>query len=395
MLALLLIIGLQAGEIVVTGKRLEAAQQACVRGGCTPLRDAQASIALAEAQFRKGDYLIAKRTLAAAVARNRDHAANAPKPVAALYEAYATVAYHEGDRESFRRAVAGQVHTLRDNLPAGDPAVTAVAPALGDMWIKLGHYHQAEMSLRSAEADAIRAGQDRAAMLVALRRAWLIAAFDDRPRANRMLDELERRSIAQDAGLRTALRVVRFRINAASADDAQVASFAAALARDQGAPPVLLWSPRLPMGNIAATRAESRKFGGPDPLAPRSSDVAGLQWVDVGYWIRPDGHTDDVEILRGTRSADWGPAIVWQISGRRYMPLKAETAPAAGDAPGLYRIERVTRHSRYTFPGGSFIRRRVQEDGYEYLDLTRPSDQAGTSPMTGPVDAPEKTISRN
>jgi hypothetical protein len=69
MLALLLLIQSQTGDIVVTGQRLVDAQAACVRGECTPLRDAQASIALAEARFRTGSYFDAKRTLAAAVAR--------------------------------------------------------------------------------------------------------------------------------------------------------------------------------------------------------------------------------------------------------------------------------------------------------------------------------------
>lgn len=123
MFTLLLMVQAATADIVIKGKRLVEAQAECAKGNCTPLRDATATIALAESQFRDGEYLKAKRLLAAAVARNKDKAGSDPRPVAALYEAYATVAIHEGDRDTYRSAVADQVRVLRDHLPADDNAV--------------------------------------------------------------------------------------------------------------------------------------------------------------------------------------------------------------------------------------------------------------------------------
>lgn len=127
LLALLLAVQPAAPEVVVTGKRLESMHEECAKGGCSPLRDAQVSIAWAESHFREGRYVDAKRTLRDAASRNRVHAAAHPRPVAAIYEAYATVSWQEGDQHAYRRAVGDQVRTLRDNLPADDAHVRGAA----------------------------------------------------------------------------------------------------------------------------------------------------------------------------------------------------------------------------------------------------------------------------
>lgn len=155
MIGVVLAVMLQSpSDIVVTGQRLEQAHRRCAARQCTPLEDARASIAHAEALFRKGQYQPAKRLLATATARNRDRAATAPRPVAALYEACATVSLHEGDLVRHRGAVADQVRTLRDHLPADDPSVMDGVLVLGDMWLKLGNAAQAERAYRGAPADA-------------------------------------------------------------------------------------------------------------------------------------------------------------------------------------------------------------------------------------------------
>lgn len=143
MIAILLVMAASAAvgaetDIVVTGKRLDDANAECIARRCLPLRDAQVSIAWAERALRNGDYLAAKRGLAAAIARNRGFAAVAPKPVAALYEAYGTVTLQEGDLAAYKRAVGAQARTLREHLPPSDPAVIGAGLALGDMWLKAG-----------------------------------------------------------------------------------------------------------------------------------------------------------------------------------------------------------------------------------------------------------------
>ncbi len=376
MLALLLLLQTQPAEIVVNGKRLQEAEAVCIRSGCTPRRDAQVSIALAETQFRQGEYLHARRTLSAALARHRDAAATDPKPVAALYEALATVAMHEGDQDVYRRAVAGRIHTLRDNLPARDPSVVAATPALGDMWARLGNYPQAIASYRTAERAATEAGQDTAAMLAAIQQVWLTAAIGRPTRARQMLAAIETRPIAQDPGMRTLMRVMRFRLDARDADDATMTKLVDDLGRTQAANPVLVWAPAFPRDAVEAANADAQKFGLTDAVRTGPADVSDTEWIDVGFWIRPDGRTAEAEVLRGSRGAPWTRAMLAQVEGRRYAQAGAGPAnvvPGIGDgmvSAGLYRVERITKRTTYATPVGSLIRRRVPVEGFETLDLT-------------------------
>lgn len=367
MLSLLLLLQFPS-DIVVTGQRLVEVQAECARGGCTPLRDAQATIALAEVKFRDGAYQDAKKLLAAAISRNRDDASAAPRPVAAIYEAYSTVALHEGDKLDYRRAVANQVRVLKDNLPADDAAVVAASTALGDMWIELRDYRQAELTYRGIEENAREAGQDRAAMMAGMKLAWIQAARGEDRRAYALLNELEARPLAQNAGYATALRVLRLRIAARGADDAKVTELIAALNQGNEADPVLIWSPGYDSDAVTAANNDARKFGTTDAVQVRPSDYSPVTWVDVGFWIRPDGRTEDIEILRGTRARGWTGPVLRQIAARRY----SASGTGTGDQPGQgqYRVERYTQRTDYFTPTNSFIKRRVATGGFDVLDLT-------------------------
>jgi tetratricopeptide (TPR) repeat protein len=375
MFALFLLLQAAAPDIVVTGERLVEEQAKCARGECTPLRDARATIALAEQRFRSGEYVHAKGLLAAAISRNKDKGADAPRAVAAIYEAMATVSLHEGDQDDYRRAVAGQDKTLRDNLPADDVAVQASATALGDMWIKLGRYRQAESTFRGIEEQALAEGQAYPAMMAGMKRVWLAGALGKMREARAMLDALEQRQIAQEPGFRTALRVVRLRLAVRAGDEAEITRLAGTIAADKDTPPILIWQPPYPSDAIAEANNNARAFGWGDVLPVRSSDVASIQWVDVGFWVRPDGRIEEAEILRGSRSPAWAPAILKQVEGRRYV---AKANLGEEGAPGSYRIERVTRKNRYETPLGSNIRRRISAASFEVLDLT--ASEAATPP---------------
>jgi hypothetical protein len=310
MFALLLLVQAASPDIVVTGQRLVEEQAKCVRGECTPLRDAQATIALAEQRFRNGEYVQAKGLLAAAISRNKNKGAEAPRAVAAIYEAMATVSLHEGDQDDYRRAVAGQVKTLRDNLPADDVAVQASATALGDMWIKLGKFRQADASFHAIEDQALAEGRAYPAMMAGMKRVWLAGALGKARDARAMLDALERRPIAREPGFRTALRVVRLRLAVRAGDDAEITRLAGMIGTDQGGPPVLIWQPSYPGSAAVEANNSARTFDLVDAVPINSSDLASIQWVDVGFWIRPDGHTEEAEILRGSRAPAWAPAIL-------------------------------------------------------------------------------------
>lgn len=365
MIALMLFLQSQA-EIVVTGQRLVEVQEQCAKSGCTPLRDAQATIALAEVRFRDGNYQEAKRLLAAGTSRNESKAAEAPRAVAALYEAYATVALHEGSKADYRRATAKQVEILRDNLPPDDPAVLAASTVLGDMWIELQRYHEADAAFASAEKSAEEAGLPGTAFLANMKRIWIMSARGEHAKVQTMLEALEQRPIAQKPAYITVLRVMRLRLAARGADEAEINRLVAQIGEGQDGKPVLISAPPYEDDPTIAANKVARSFGGRDAVPMRSNDVTGIRWADVGFWIRPDGRTADVEVLRGVRSRKWLEPALNQIAGRRYSA--GSDTPASGQ--GVYRVERFTLRTEYAAPIGSLIARRGATGGYDVLDMT-------------------------
>ncbi|MBB4153459.1 tetratricopeptide (TPR) repeat protein [Sphingomonas jinjuensis] len=377
MLALLLLLQAISPDVIVTGKRLEEAQSLCARGACDPLRDAQASIALAEARFRSGGYREAKDILWAAILRNRRHAATDPKPVAAIYEAYATVALHDGDLKAYRIGVAGRVRTLRDHLPGDDTSVIAASSALGDMWINLENFRQADAAFDAVERDASRAGLARTAMIAGMKRVWLAAAMGNGATARLMLAQLYRRPIAREQAMRTALDVLALRIATRQASEQDIDRLVQQVKRTQGEPSALIYAPRWEERvSRTATRNASVAFRERDIFQPVAAEVENLSWIDVGFWIRPDGTTGDIAMLRSTYKPWWTGIALRQIAGRRYTALA--NADGADQGLGIYRIERITKRTRYVKPVNSLIERHVAADGYEVLDLTGPpSGKAG------------------
>ncbi len=373
MIALTFVLLLQTAnsDIIVSGKRLSDAHQTCVEQGCSPLRDAQASIAFAEQQFRDGAYLKARRTLEAAISRNKRHAATDPKPVSALYEAYATVSLHDGDLDAFKRAVGNQVRTLRDNLPANDPAVVAAAFAPGDMWLGLRNGRSAEISYRTVEREALAEGNAVLALQATLRRVGLANARGDTAGAARLMADAEARPIAVDRKLRSVLQVVRLRLAAEQKDDQQIDKLVKAISQDGLTRPTLIWAPPYEVSGGAAALDEAAKFDMSNPDPARSSDVDPIQWVDIGFWIRPDGKTDEPEILRGSRSSGWAGSLINQVSQRRYSSFSNSNSDR-----GIYRVERFTLRGTYQVPLDALIRRRSGATRLEVLDLTQPDTSA-------------------
>ena len=378
MLGLLLF--LQAsGDIIVTGQKLIDAQAECAKGHCDTVRDAQATIALAEMRFRDGDYLEAKRLLSQGVKRSEAAEAREPRAVAALYEAYATVSLHEGNQRDYRQAVINQVRVLETNLPPNDPSVVAAATARGDMWIELRNFQQAEITYRGIEEQALRDGRDRAAMLAGMKRVWIEAAREKSGRPYAMLDELEQRPVAKEAAFANALKVLRLRVAARDANEAEVTRLIAELGAKgagQGMPddePALMVSPPYALDAVEAANRQSQAFDLRSAVPTASGSVASIRWADVGFWVRPDGRTDDIEILRGSYSKGWMQAALQQIARRRY------SASTGGGGGGVYKVERYTAATAYVLPKGSLIRRRGPDVGYRVVDLT----QAPAAPPEG------------
>lgn len=355
---------LRAQDIVVRGKRLSEASEECQRGGCSARRDAQVSIALAEQQFRIGDYASAKNTLAAAVSRNRSRVATDPRPVAALYEAYATVSVHGGDLERYRSAMSERVRIVREHLPQGDKAVAAAEFNMADVWMRLGRASMADKVLATAEQRLLSEGQTRSASVATLKRAAIATALKDQEKANRLLDAVDRAS-ANDPDLSRAAQIVRLRLAVREPDQAMVDSMVASVRANASARPLLLWAPPYGEDARAAAQREFVRFNGVDPAGNRNYEP--LRWVDVGFWVKPDGHTGDIEVLRGSRSRAWVVPLLEQVAGRRY------TAVGAADGLGTYRIERFTWRATLKKPIGQLVRMPSGPPSLEVLDLADPA----------------------
>jgi hypothetical protein len=368
-------------DVVVTARRLEADHAVCAKGGCTPERDAQAAIAWAESQFRDGRYVAAKTILMKAPARNKRHAATHPRPVAAIYEAYATVAWQEGDQDVHRRAVFDRVRTLRQNLPADDLAVRAAASATGDMWMRLGDAFKAEAAYAAADREAEAAGMSDVALRLRLRRARLQHMLGNKKATTALLASAEALPGTDAPASRAAVRAMRLRLAAIDGDKAMLDRLTANLGDLDLARPVLIWAPPYARTALDAAQAGKRRSPAadlfdvrtnvleprPNGLEPRSGDIAAILWADIGFWIRPDGRTAEVELLRGSRDKAWAAPYLAQVAERRYS-----TTPVAAGQPGFYRIERFTIRGGYDVPANSLIRRRSGAGRLEVLDITDP-----------------------
>lgn len=371
-------------DVIVTGERLKKLHDQCRAGRCSPLRDAQASIAWAETLFRDGRYVQAKNTLRDAANRNKRNAATAPKPVAAIYEAYATVAWQEGDQDIYRYATAQRVRTLRENLPADDPAVRTAALALGDMWVRLGNWIGAERAYRAAEQKGLEGGQGGVAIRARLARARLRHALGDSKGAAELIASAGALPGAEDPMTRAAIQVVGLRLAAADGETTATDQLVKALGQAGFARPVLLYSPPYPATpfarDVAPRRLGQLRLAGTADSAElagdtvRATDAAIIQWADIGFWVRPDGSVAEPEILRGSNERAWTKPYLEQVSRRRY----SATANAT-DGPGIYRIERFTLRGNYRVPIGSLIRRRVGPADLEVLELTEPNAKVTAS----------------
>lgn len=69
--------------------------------------------------------------------------------------------------------------------------------------------------------------------------------------------------------------------------------------------PDLIWEPPYPADPVAAANAEARKFSALEAVRAGPGELDSEQWVDVAFWIRPDGCTADGEILRSSRANPW------------------------------------------------------------------------------------------
>lgn len=352
----------QPPTIVVRGVRLQTLKEeldGCIARTCSPREDIIASVRYAEGLFRTGAYVESKRVLMRSVSRNKGAAKADPLAVSELYLAEVNVAIHEGDQQLARSAAYTRAGVLRNAYTDSQPAVLFADLSVADMILRTADWREAARMYASLAKRA--EGQPRVAAAIALRRANLASRYGQPSEAKAFLAPVLAASGDDMAGYRTAARALTARFARQRGDDGATEALLAAMAREpRQAAPTLLWSPPLRAPNDPAGLDYFQRT---DPTT-RSTDLASLGWIDVGFLIRPDGTVEEPEILRGAKGQGWTVPVLQTVAGRRYAPF------GAPDGAGQYRVQRFTLTADYTTPQGSLIRRRLRNPRIEEIDLT-------------------------
>lgn len=382
-------------SVVVTGTRLSESERAlreCIAQKCPVDQDVAATLRHAENQFVAGKYVEAQRTLSAGRGRNRRFAKAYPAPVSNLLRAVAVVASHLGQGEVYEFATVDSLAALKAGLPADDPQVLTARIELADAYNRLGRFDAAEDLYKSVAKRAHELDLPNVAGLAEFHLASMYTAYaktEPGIYAAGAMKAIESLLAYTDPRYRQfveAARLLKARALLRSGDTKAVDGIIASL-RD--APPtdrpVLVYAPL-----IESTRSSTRgayqtinnDLGGASRsilggLALRNYDN---QWVDIGFYVTPEGLVSDAGVLRQSaklESDDWVRPILKAIGARRYLPLKRERTD-----PGIFRVERYTLTALLEGKPGTRIRGHAPAPRIEALDLSiDPPTGKGATPV--------------
>jgi hypothetical protein len=355
--------------IVVTARSLKetaADLAACLARKCPPDEDVKATLAHAENQFVQGDYKAARSTLLKSVGRNNDAAKQFPVPVSDLQRANARIAAQLGEGDSYRLSTLDSRDALKAGLPEGDPRILASSIEVGEMRARLGYRDEAQRIFKDIAKEAESKGQKRIQWAAQMRQAFLLSgssSLDDNKQGRDLLNKLAETAGDEASGLRLAAKVMLARDERKSgaeneeATKALIAEYAKSGATLR---PTVLYAPKINLSSLK----KRPKTG--LALAQMATDNFDKQWIDVGFWITPDGKIQDAEVLRksGKENA-WAEAVLSSINGRIYAPLKRDP----GD-PGIYAVERYTFTSLMEDRTGTRVNQRSATGRIERIDLT-------------------------
>lgn len=354
------------GDVVVIAPRRERELVACLARNCPPAEEVEASLQASVEQFADGRYTDARQTLQRAIHRNKRHAASLPGPVSSLYATLATVAEHDGDTSLWLASARNTVLVLRQHVGTADRATLDEELSFGDQMVMLNMRDSARATYAKVQRLALESGQNQMAAAAAFRQSWLALQARDGREAEKLADQAVALAGPADRTMAQLRDIVRMRIALRRGEQGAVDALAARLRLSATQKPMLLTSPIIPVTNSGRGRGNFL-IG---HLANLKRDV---RFADIGYWIRPDGRTADVEVLRDEGLGQWGSGILKHIRGRRYAPL----ALGPGD-PGLYRIDRFTIRAKFAAETGSRILQRYGSMTVHVVDLTETEAMSAT-----------------
>ena len=360
-----------SGEtIVVTGTTLEESERAlasCLARKCPPKEDIDATLAHAENLFVAGEYKEARRVAQRSIDRNGRHARALPIDVSDLYRAHSRIAAHLGEKDDFVRSTYAARRTLKRGLPEDDVRTLSADFEVAGMYAATHDLDRARQVYREIEEDAAKIGRPDLAGLARVRAAWLSEIGGNRPHARRQLREIAEGSTPGARIARLTAMVLLARLDRLEGDTTSSAALVEELAGAGGSRPVLLHAPRIDLGKRPMDEGGSVTRRLP-------TDNYEDRWVDVGFWVTPDGRVSDVEVLRNSGPTYWAKPVLRSIAGRTYAPL--------ADPDGSYRVERYTYTSLWTTLTGTRMRVRSPDARVEYLDLTAEPATASSPPAS-------------
>jgi hypothetical protein len=352
--------------IVVTGIRIQDYSDrlaACLARHCPPDEDIDATLALAEASFLEGEYDEARAAVHASLRRNRDEAQSYPEPVADLYRAHSRLSRHMGfDRDALRSA-HGILDALQEGIAQEDHRHFTARFELAEIQMMSGRHRAAQRGLERLAQSARDRGRQDVAILAELRGLYYDHLNYRYGPARSRLIELANLADPRRQLESVGAAILLARIYRGEGDTERADALLADIGRGRSAQRRLLYSPPYQLlsergrwdGELSLD--DAGLWG--NPLSRMPPNVES-KWIDVGFWVTPDGTVSELEIVRQGAPTGWADPLLESIRGRRYSTAEDPT----------YRLERYTFTAPWERATATRIIQRSHRARVEYLDLT-------------------------
>ena len=282
------------------------------------------------------------------------------------------------------------LRALQAGLPVEDHRHFTARLEIVQSLVAFGQYPEATRQLRQVAERAAAAGREDVAAIAELRLIWI--AYLQAPHSGAAVRELIAMSRSPDRRRATGARMLLARIYGERRETARANAVMAELGRGSQRRQ-LLYSPPYELSQREERgRADDRRamavegtlaLEGPNRatsshtalvIANNADRMTGNfddKWIDVGFWISPDGHVEGLEIARQSADASWADPLLASIRGRRYSPSDTAT----------YRLERYTYTSGFEHnTTGTHIAARSPRARVEYFDLSEGIAAPETAP---------------
>src|SRR5688500_10836910 len=376
--------------IVVTGIRVQDYRDrlaACLARRCPTNEDVDASLALAEALFLTGEYGDARRTVRASIGRNRRAAGEYPEPVSDLYRAHTRLSRHLGHDDQAARSANDILRALQEGLPQEDYRHFTARLEIADLQMAMGNFNRARRELSRLAELARATGREDVAIMAGLRRIWFDYVTDPYGEPRSRLIEMAASTDPAQRLQATGAKVLLARIYRAEGDTRRADALLAEIGRGSAAQRRLISSPpyQLQMREVPNAMEMVTNSGGSRMALEsvvnlgntinRMPDNYRDKWIDVGFWVMPDGHVSGLEVVRQGSEHQWAAPLLESIGNRLYSTAAQPT----------YRLERYTYTSRVADESASRIRQQSRNARVEYLDLTTDNPPPPSPPSGGAI----------